>query len=388
MTAGIRSWFVVGLFSSLILGCGSTSEGAAGAGGGGGVGGGGGTGGTAIPDYTMPGPEDVGVITTSLTDDSRQRTLAVEVWYPTSMPGNSADVLDFEQDAGRRAQLSPLLDAAPSECVAKTTHATRDAPAVAGAYPVVLYTHCYTCTRWSAHAVVERLTSHGFVVASADHEGDTLYDLLDGTQSPLSNDLVDTREADVRKLLDAVLDGSVLPNGVTALASRIGLLGHSIGSVTAGRVAQNDSRIAAVLGMAAPMENVLYGEVSMESITIPLGLLEASEDNSVGVPGNVFIRENFEKANTPAYKLTIVDAGHWSVTNIAGLTEGFAPGCGEATRQTDGQPFTYVPVDEANDYTASFVTAFFAAHLLDDATGLELLQSDPWPEAAPLEARE
>ena len=100
MTAGIRSWFVVGLFSSLILGCGSTSEGAAGAGGGGGVGGGGGTGGTAIPDYTMPGPEDVGVVTTSLTDDSRQRTLAVEVWYPTSMPGNSADILPVSGISG------------------------------------------------------------------------------------------------------------------------------------------------------------------------------------------------------------------------------------------------------------------------------------------------
>jgi len=109
----------------------------------------------------------------------------------------------------------------------------------------------------------------------------------------------------------------------------VGLLGHSIGSVTAGRVAQNDSRIAA-----------------------------------------------------------IVDAGHWSVTNIAGLTEGFAPGCGEGTRQTDGEPFNYVPVDEANGYTASFVTAFFAAHLRNEAAGLELLRSDPWPSAAPLEARE
>ena len=336
----------------------------------------------------MPGPAAVGVATTSLTDESRTRTLPVEVWYPIASTGTPSAVLDFEQDADRRDALSPLLDAADEDCVAKTTAAARDAAPVGGQYPVVLYTHCYTCTRWSAHAVIAHLVSHGFVVVSADHEGDTLYDALAGSQSPLSNALVDVREADVRALLDAVLEGNVLPEGVTAIASQVGLLGHSIGSVTAGRVAQNDARIAAVIGMAAPMENVLYGEVLMENITIPLGLLEATEDNSVGVPGNVFIRENFGKANTPAYKLAIVDAGHWSVTNIAGLTEGFAPGCGEDTRQTNGEPFSYVPVDEANGYTASFVTAFFAAHLRDEAAGLDLLRSNPWPEAAPLEAPE
>jgi hypothetical protein len=329
----------------------------------------------------------VGVLTTSITDDARARTLPVEVWYPIAAAGTPSEVIDFEQD-GRRAELAPLLEAAPDECVAKTTGATRDAPAEAGDYPLVLYTHCYTCTRWSAHAVIERLVSHGFVVVSADHEGDTLFDALDGTQSDLSNELVDVREADVRVLLDRVLAGDVLPEGVTAIASEVGLLGHSIGSVTAGRVAQNDERIVAVLGMAAPMENILYGEVMMENIEIPVGLLEATEDNSIGTIGNAFIVENFEQANTPAYKLDIVDAGHWSVSNIAGLTEGFAPGCGDGERQTDGEPFSYVPVGEANGYTATFATAFFAGHVLGEPGGLELLRSDPWPSAAPISVRE
>jgi hypothetical protein len=138
------------------------------------------------------------------------------------------------------------------------------------------------------------------------------------------------------------------------------MLGHSIGSVTAGRVAQNDTRIAAVVGLAAPMENILYGEVLMENITVPLGLLEATEDNSIGEPGNLFIRQNFSVANTPAYKLDIVDAGHWSVTNIAGLDEFFAPGCGDDLRQTNGEPFSYIPVESGNQYTATFVTALQA----------------------------
>jgi len=235
---------------------------------------------------------------------------------------------------------------------------------------------------------MERLASHGFIVVAPDHIGDTLFDRLDGIQSPLNDELVDVREADIRFLIDRVLAGDVLPDGVTANAAPLGMLGHSIGSVTAGRVAQNDSRIAAVVGLAAPMENILYGEVSMEAIDVPLGLLAATEDNSITEAGNLFIRENFSKANTPAYKMEIVDAGHWSVTNIAGLDEFFAPGCGDGLRQTNGEPFTYVSVDTANGHTATFVTAFFAGHLLNEPSALELLRSDPSPSAPPIEVRE
>ena len=335
---------------------------------------------------TSSEPDSIGVATTSVTDASRERTLPVEVWYPSDSSGGGSSVLDFEQDRARRDALGMLLESAPEGCVARVTNATRDSQPVAGTYPLIVYTHCYTCTRWSAHAIIERLVSEGFVVVSADHEGDTLWDQLDGNASLLDDALVDSREADVRFLLDRVLAGEVLPSGVSVDPASIGILGHSIGSVTAGRVAQNDDRFSAVLGMAAPMESVFSG-VSIEDITIPLGLIEATEDNSIGEAGNLFIQDNFENANTPAYKLDIVDAGHWSVTNIAEITEDYKPGCGDDLRQTNGEAFTYVPVDEANDYTASFVAAFFESQLLSDPDALELLESNPWPGAAPIQFR-
>jgi len=374
----------VAALAVLLASCGSDGS----SGGTGDAGGTGGSAGAALPDFTVPGPAAIGVLTTSLTDTARARTLPIEVWYPALSAGTASAVLDFETNADRRSALSTLLDGAPTACVAKTTTATRDAAAAPGAYPLILYSHCYTCTRWSAHSVMERLASHGFVVVAPDHEGDTLFDRLAESQSPLDNTLVDVREADIRFVLDQVLAGQALPAGVTVNASEIGMLGHSIGSVTAGRVAQDDPRIAAVLGLAAPMENILYGRVSMASITVPLGLLLATEDNSISELGNLFIRENFSKANTPAYKVEVLDAGHWSVTNIAGLIDGFAPGCGDGIRQTNGQPFTYVPVASANGYAGTFVTAFFAGELLNQAAGLDLLRSDPWPVAAPIEVRE
>ena len=340
-------------------------------------------------DFFSPGDFTVGVTSGSLTDTTRDdRTLAVEVWYPAESKGAASAVLDFETDSERRTTLSMLLDDAPTECVAKTTQSTRDASAWAGEYPLVLYSHCFSCTRWSAHAVMERLASHGYVVVAPDHTGDTLFDGLQGMGLPLDPSLVPLRTADIRFVLDRVLADDVLPNGLKIDPARVGMLGHSIGSVTAGSVADEDARIGAVLGVAAPMENPLFPGGMLASIDVPIGMLLATEDNSILEVGNEVIRLNFAEANEPAYRLDIVDAGHWSVTNIAGLTEGFAPGCGEGVRQTNGQPFTYLDVDTANDITATFVTAFFAAHLEGDADAIALLESSPWPEQAPLLVRD
>ena len=96
-------------------------------------------------DLSARGPLDVAVATTSLVDDSRDRTLAVEVWYPTEAPGEASPVIDFAVDVDQMNVLAPLLDDAPAACVASTTDATRDASSLAGEYPVVLYSHCYTC---------------------------------------------------------------------------------------------------------------------------------------------------------------------------------------------------------------------------------------------------
>lgn len=330
---------------------------------------------------------EVGVATTTLTDASRDRTLPIEVWYPAAMAGDASSVLDFETDADREAALSSLLESAPRECVATTTGATRDASATSGDYPVVLYSHCYACTRWSAHAVMERLASHGFVVVAPDHVGDTLFD--DPMDLPaLDADLLASRIADIRFVLDRVLGGDVLPMGMAPDSSRLGMLGHSVGSITAGGVAQEDDRIAAVAGLAAPMQNPVVPGVFMEDINVPLGLLIASQDNSVGEPGNIVIRNNFAAANTPAYKIEIIDAGHWSVSNIAGIAEPYAPGCGDGLRHVTEEPFTYIPVERGNALTATFATAFFAAHLEGNETALSFLRSDPWPEEAPLVVRE
>lgn len=339
-------------------------------------------------DFFARGPLDVAVITSSLTDPTRDRTLPIEVWYPTDAPADSSPVLEFAISSEQESALSPLLDAAPASCVASSTGATRDAAAITGEYPVILYSHCYTCTRWSAHAVMEHLASHGFVVVAPDHVSDTLFDRVANELPPLDEALLALRVADVRFVLDRILAGDALPSGLTADPDRIGMLGHSLGSVTSGAVAEQDDRIQAAAGLAAPMDNPLVPGVTIEAIDVPLAFLIATEDNSVGLAGNLVTESNFEDANPPAYKLDIVDAGHWSVTNIAGLDPAYAPGCGDGTRQESGEPFTYIDVARGNELTATFVTAFFAAQLNQDQAGFDLLVPAAWPADAPFEARD
>jgi hypothetical protein len=54
------------------------------------------------------------------------------------------------------------------------------------------------------------------------------------------------------------------------------------------------------------------------------------------------------------------------VSDLAGLTEMFAPGCGDGIRQTDDTAFTYLDPELGRDITASYVTAFFKATLEGD----------------------
>ena len=159
--------------------------------------------------------------------------------------------------------------------------------------------------------------------------------------------------------------------------ARIGVMGHSFGAVTAGWVLQYDPRIKAGIAVAAPMENPLVPGVSIAAITQPTLHVVAVEDNSITAFGNTLIRNNYEAITTPTYKVEIDDAGHWSFSDLAGVTEGFAPGCGDGSRQTNGEPFSYLEPTDAVPIVALYATAFFRAHLGDDSAAMARLTAEP-----------
>jgi pimeloyl-ACP methyl ester carboxylesterase len=219
-------------------------------------------------------------------------------------------------------------------------------------------------------------------VVAPDHDGNTLFDELDGTGAELDTDTLAIRAADIRFVLDVMLDvqRQDVPESLRDKLDpdRVGVFGHSFGGVTAGLVLQVDPRPRAGLAIASPMENPLLEGVEIDVLDKPIGFLVAVEDNSITELGNVFIRRNFEDARVPAWKAEVADAGHWSFSDICGVTDLFAAGCGMGERQTDLTPFEYLPVATGKAIAQAYVTAFFRAHLDgDEGARLYLAQARP-----------
>ena len=298
------------------------------------------------------------------------RALRVEAWMPAATAGEPRPIAAaYVDDTEQRATYEALLQAAPAGCPSTTTRADAAAAVAAGPFPVVLFSHCSGCTRFSSVTAIERLVSHGFVVVAADHAGDTLFDSLSGAALPLSSATLQLRLDDQQALLDALFSP---PSGGWAAVAEvsdldaIGALGHSFGSVTSGLLAQEDPRVRAVIGVGAPMENPLLAGVEMESLDLPVLLVELDEDNTITEAGNALIRSNAEEPPGPAFLATLPDAGHFSVSDLAGLTPDFMPGCGEDQRQTaPGQSFTYLPPSAGLPLLGALSVAFFDEHLRD-----------------------
>ena len=342
---------------------------------------------TGEPDpisYTDPGAYAVGNVAIDLADPRGLRDLRVELWYPAGGDASGAgqSLLDFEPVDPDASSLAALVDVAPDECVRKQT-GSDDAPSLAdidGPWPTVVFSHCHGCARFSSFSLAEHLASHGFLVAAVDHEGSTVFDQLAGQLPPLDVGTLDQRYTDVVRVIDELLDPAAtnLPAEFVGLADaeRLGMLGHSFGAVTTGKILQDDPRPRAGVAMAAPLENPVLPGIEMAAIEEPLMLFVAVEDNSITEFGNMAIRQNFSDANSPTWKLEFADTGHFAFSDLAGLSDYFAAGCGEGVRQTDDTDFTYADPFAVRALAAGRIAAFFALHLLGDDDALEQLEAN------------
>jgi predicted dienelactone hydrolase len=348
--------------------------------------------------FEAPGAYPVGNRSVVLTDDSRERSFRVEFWYPADESARVAaeagqPVENFMHDATSQAVYKEQLAQAPEVNGPKRRfHAATDAPVSSdqAKWPLVLFSHCYDCSRFSVFTIAERLASHGFAVAAPDHTGGTLFEHLTETSESLGPEFLEVRAGDIRFVIDRALDGEQLPEALHGKfdPDAIGMFGHSFGGATTGRVLMLDKRPKAGLALAVPMESALLPGVTVADINVPLFFLVAVEDNSIFEIGNRFIRENFAAANAPAWKLEMKDAGHFSFTDICGILPSHNAGCVREDRQTSpGDYFDYISADIAREIAAAYVTAFFAATLRDDAEAEKYLSSGRPAEWATVEGK-
>ena len=332
------------------------------------------------------GPYSVGNTTVELEDNLRARLLTVEAWYPTTEPLEApSSPIDFESSEEARSALSAAYETA-SACPTPHTLSRRDAALIPGAtaFPLILFSHCLNCGRFSTFSLAERLASHGFIVLSVDHAGPLPF-LLPESQEVLSPVQLRTRIDDLSILLETARNSSLFSQSLVLSElqidpNKIGVYGHSFGAVTSGAFASSNRDIAALAGLAAPIENPLFPGVKMEDLAMPILLVLAEEDNSIREVGNRMLIDNYKSANGPIWRLDIADAGHWSISDVCGLTEAFEAGCGTGVRHSETDPgarFDYLPVSEGIQITQTYLTAFFLAQLMDRDDALDYLMASP-----------
>ncbi|MFT6052590.1 MAG: dienelactone hydrolase [Halioglobus sp.] len=320
--------------------------------------------------YDEQGPYPVGNQTISVMNASRGRMLDVEIWYPANITGSGQSILDFAGSEAERDALQQLLADVPQNCTRRETNSSASPePIITIPFklPLVVFSHCYECTRYSLFSLAERLASHGIAFAAPDHAMNTLFD----SGAMINAEFLATRASDISAVLDELLidNSQALPVSLQGRfdATKIGVAGHSYGAVTAGKVLQDDDRFKAGLIIAAPVESPVLLGVTVEQITEPMLFMLAQEDNSIGLLGNAVMRQNYDVAPSPAWKIEMADAGHWSFSDIARIVPAFDAGCGDGERQSvPGEPFTYIDNVLAREITAAYGVRFFAAQLLGD----------------------
>ncbi|AKF10970.1 putative lipase (putative secreted protein) [Sandaracinus amylolyticus] len=335
-------------------------------------------------DYFVAGPHVVASTRVTLVDDAREgRALPVEIWYPAVESARDAAAAGHamaEFETGTRAtELARLVSEAPPACLRARTRSARDAEPLADTarWPFVVFSHCHVCTRFDVAEVSERLASFGIAVVAPDHEGNTLWDELEGDAAPVGAEFLEVRVADVRFVLDAMLEDTndALPDALRGRfdAARAGVMGHSFGAATAGVAAARDPRFVAAMAIAAPI-TALGGGVRAADVSTPFLFLLAREDNSITEVGNRLIRGDHSRLSGPSWLVEVDDAGHWSFSDHCGLIDLFDAGCGTGTRQTmSGVEFNYLDNSTARDIAADVAASFFARWLLGDEGATTLL---------------
>jgi predicted dienelactone hydrolase len=337
------------------------------------------------PRYADPngyGPYGVGHTILDTTDPARgDRFLRSEIWYPAD-PGAEGDPAFYDFQFFNLGLVSPI--------------AIEDAPITETYWlPLIVFSHGNCGTSWQSTPLMETLASHGFVVVSPAHTGNTVNDCI-GTGVPDPFAVAATkRPADVSFLIDTMIARSFDPSDfffARIHPYRIGVAGHSFGGYTALAMASGvsrpdlgievapDPRVRAIAPMA-PASGIIP-DADLARIQIPMFLLSASEDTTTPVVPNTTRPWDLVPAR-PAYRADILGAEHGHFASICDIAQALADfGVTEAGIaqlvpdyfETCG-PAAY-PIEEARRIQAFYVTAFFKRHLYADRRYDAFLQPD------------
>jgi predicted dienelactone hydrolase len=338
-----------------------------------------------LRDPEQAGPYPVGVTSMQFDDASRPdaelgpRPLRTEIWYPAvdaarNMPKNkySEFVVGLatvpgaaEAVADQLNYYKPGLTLADMDRTYKNS-AVRDAGVRDGTWPLIVFSHGSGGTRVGYVFLTEFLASHGFIVMSADHIGNSRYTIVNGrvvrSGGPRGQASAADRPKDVSFLIDSMtrLHGTAGNrfSGKVDL-TRIGAAGMSFGGSTTINVLEQEKRVRAAV-MLAP-----GGATSARAnFTTPIMMMIGTEDSTIRERGNTNNRRYYDESKGPRYFVEIKDGGHFSFTSVDQYNANYGNGIGKGKRITvPDQDVTFLPMDHQHKLINAYALAFFGRHL-------------------------
>lgn len=354
-----------------------------------------------VLDPLEMGPYPAGVTTTVLVDPSRidpatgeARTLVTEIWYPASDDARNLPKNKFTNfiPGGLSPQFESLIKMAYRKSAAEIdadfwNHAVRDARVRDGKFPLIVFSHGNGGTRNQNTFWCDYLASHGYIIVSADHTANARVTIIKGKPVLYQASQRNQSAIDRPKDMSFLLDQMTLWNGGSdsRFSGKIDLrvpvaAGMSFGSMTAIRVADADPRFKAVIAMSGAPE-------SHQNLKVPTLLMLGTEDTTLGVKGNDYIRSNFGIHIGPAFLLEMVNGGHYSFTDMFKLTKEFGDGVGKGKRRATGEPFEFTPMESTYKIINSYSVAFLGSYVRGEREYLEFLKKNHWPRDLIWEAK-
>jgi predicted dienelactone hydrolase len=332
------------------------------------------------PAPDLYGPFGVGHSVFTAIDPLRgNRMLAVEMWYPV-------DEEDRQESPRTSYALGPGIGLESAVAVDDLPVSKREKQIL------LVFSHGYGGINTASTVLTETLASHGFIVISPEHTGNSQASNDDTFDQAAAN-----RVPDVSFLIDTMIDrsrdqGDIFYNRIDENSA--GVVGHSFGGMTAVGMAagwagaEPDPRVTAIVPISAVFDAELQSDErtgpnagftleQLARITVPAMLMGGTEDVDVFPENNSIAFEQID--NSPnVYKVGIVGANHTHFANICdignllislGIPQDNWPAVGAEdllepyATTCSAQAF---PIEEAVRLQNIYVVSFFKRHLLGD----------------------
>jgi len=334
------------------------------------------------------------------TDPDEPRRIAVQIWYPAASSSNAQPAPwishfgPFSKSIGQFMSV-PAAHFFFSHLRLTKTHALEAASASEGSekFPLILYSHGWTAWRSVALDEIERLVSHGYVVAAPDHSYGAIASMFpDGTVVPNNPKAMppkkpeEERQEGIEKLVDSyagdlyfILDqmeqiesgGIESPLKGRVDLDKIGLFGHSTGGGAVTEGAFLEKRAKAVLALDPWVEPV-SADAMTEQITVPYMSIQSQAWADKKGANTAKLAKVLDRAQGPVYDLYVRGTAHHDFT-LAPLLFPYAHLLGISESQGG-----YRTLDVVNDY----LLGFFDHYLKDKPVPYLDAATPAYPEMA------